>query len=53
MTIKKKALQYGLVDFIAVIVKAFVLLPGITKNHILNNSKELIRRQVFMDKLSV
>lgn len=53
MITKKKALQYGLLSFIVLIVVVLILLPGIAKNYIINNSKELTGRQLFMDKLSV
>lgn len=49
----KKILRYGLLCLMAIIVLILVLLPGIAKDYIMTNSKELLGRQVFMDKLSI
>lgn len=53
MTKKRKILLYGLLTVFLFLVLALVLLPGIAKNYILDHSKELTGRQVFMDKLSI
>lgn len=53
MRINRKILRYGLIGFSSFIVLILILFPSIAKRYIVNNSKELIGRQVFMDKLSI
>ena len=49
----KKILRYGPLALLALIVLALLVLPNIAKEYVINNSKELIGRQVYMDKLAI
>ncbi|MBL7473245.1 DUF748 domain-containing protein [Robertkochia sediminum] len=51
MKTKKRTVRYVLLGLMSLIILALILLPGIARKYIINNSKELIGRQVDMDKL--
>lgn len=49
----KKVILRSLIILAFLIVLAMILLPGIAKRHLVNNSKELIGRQIQMNKLNL
>lgn len=49
----KKIIYRILIVLILIITLALILLPGIAKRYAINNSKELIGRQIVMDKLKL
>ena len=53
MTKKKKIIASGLLGFLFVILLTLVFLPVLTKNYIINNSKELIGRPISLDQLKI
>ena len=51
MASKKKILKYTGIGLLVLIVLLLILLPLLIKNYAINNSKELVGRQIDMDKL--
>ena len=50
---KKKIFIWILLSLLVIIILGMVLLPGIAKNYAIKHSKELIGRQIDMDKLKL
>ena len=49
----KKIIFRILIALIAIIILILILLPGIVKRYAINHSKELVGRQIEMDKLKL
>ncbi|MGB5404544.1 MAG: hypothetical protein WBN13_11260 [Robiginitalea sp.] len=51
MASKRKILKYTGIGLLVLIILTLILLPTLVKNYAINNSKELIGRQIDIDKL--
>ena len=51
MASKKKILKYTGVSLLVLLILLLILLPTLVKNYAIKNSKELLGRQIDMDKL--
>jgi hypothetical protein len=49
----KKILRYSGLGFLGLLIVLLLLLPGLVKNYAVKNSRELLGRQISMDKLRV
>jgi hypothetical protein len=53
MASRKQILKYTGIGLLSLLVLLLILLPTLIKNYVINNSKELVGRQMDMDKLRI